>query len=177
MQNYTCRHCGCTAVYTQQKGPHRGVYCSNCHAWICWVSKDVKVVSTPAPVSPEAQSLQRDLGASPYTPQAIRPVQPVIQTQQQPLQQVYYAQSTNCPPPSDLPWETEPPEAYIPPAMPFEAKVTPAPVTLLVHGFTEIMLSNGTRKAFPQDSRVVIQNGAVSVYNIATEELLQQYNI
>jgi uncharacterized Zn finger protein (UPF0148 family) len=35
-----CKSCGCTEFYTEQKGPHLGMYCSACKTWQKWVKGD-----------------------------------------------------------------------------------------------------------------------------------------
>lgn len=32
--------CGCKEFFTQEKGTHKGLYCSSCGSWIKWLSKN-----------------------------------------------------------------------------------------------------------------------------------------
>lgn len=34
-----CPLCNSTDLFTEEKGPHLGLYCSKCHRWIKWVSQ------------------------------------------------------------------------------------------------------------------------------------------
>ena len=40
MYQNCCRKCGSTSLYTENKGNNIGLYCSDCGAWIKWLSKD-----------------------------------------------------------------------------------------------------------------------------------------
>lgn len=40
MYQNCCRKCGSTSLYTGNKGNNTGLYCSDCGAWVKWLSKD-----------------------------------------------------------------------------------------------------------------------------------------
>lgn len=40
MYQNCCRKCGSTDLFTKEKGNNVGLYCSDCGAWIKWLSKD-----------------------------------------------------------------------------------------------------------------------------------------
>lgn len=40
MYQNCCKKCGSTDLYTDQKGNNTGLYCSDCGAWIKWLSKE-----------------------------------------------------------------------------------------------------------------------------------------
>lgn len=37
-----CTKCGSTSVYSQEDGPHVGIYCCACGKWIKWANKNEK---------------------------------------------------------------------------------------------------------------------------------------
>lgn len=39
MYQNCCKKCGSTDLYTDQNGNNTGLYCSDCGAWIKWLSK------------------------------------------------------------------------------------------------------------------------------------------
>jgi len=48
MSKYICKKCGSDFIYLKNKGPHNGIYCKNCDAWIAWIkhgaeSKDIEL--------------------------------------------------------------------------------------------------------------------------------------
>lgn len=36
-ETWICKNCGGKSFYTKAKGPHMGVYCSNCNKWLKWI--------------------------------------------------------------------------------------------------------------------------------------------
>lgn len=40
MYQNCCTKCGSTELHTAQKGNNTGLYCSDCGAWVKWLSKD-----------------------------------------------------------------------------------------------------------------------------------------
>lgn len=36
---YKCKKCGGETFETREKGPHIGLYCSNCYTWQKWLNK------------------------------------------------------------------------------------------------------------------------------------------
>lgn len=36
---WICKKCGSKDFYTKAKGPHIGVYCSHCNAWLKWMKQ------------------------------------------------------------------------------------------------------------------------------------------
>lgn len=40
MYQNCCKKCGSTDLFTKEKGNNVGLYCSDCGAWIKWLSKD-----------------------------------------------------------------------------------------------------------------------------------------
>ena len=36
-ETWICKKCGSTDFYTKAKGPHMGVYCCHCNAWLKWL--------------------------------------------------------------------------------------------------------------------------------------------
>lgn len=40
MYQNSCKKCGCTTLYIENKGNNVGLYCSDCGAWIKWLGKD-----------------------------------------------------------------------------------------------------------------------------------------
>ena len=36
-ETYVCKKCGCIHFYTKAKGPHMGLYCIKCGAWLKWI--------------------------------------------------------------------------------------------------------------------------------------------
>ena len=40
MNQECCKKCGSISLYTESKSNHTGLYCSDCGAWIKWLSKD-----------------------------------------------------------------------------------------------------------------------------------------
>ena len=39
---YVCK-CGGKSFYTQDKGPHKGMYCLHCNKWLTWINKATEV--------------------------------------------------------------------------------------------------------------------------------------
>ena len=36
----TCKHCGNFTFYEEDRGQHKGIYCSKCGKWVKWVNKN-----------------------------------------------------------------------------------------------------------------------------------------
>ena len=52
-----CKNCGCEEFYTEQKGPHLGIYCKACNQWQKW-GKQSDLVKTKEEYKHEYMSNQ-----------------------------------------------------------------------------------------------------------------------
>ena len=168
-----CKKCGSNAIELKESPNciHRGIYCKNCGSWIMWIKKDAENRDPDL-----RQQLKNSNNYNETVHNAVKAMQNTDDNDfgmYAPHNNYFEGSSNNV----TYMLKEEHNALHKGIDLPFDEDVMPNEITFLSHGFSEIVLANGTRQGIPDNSRVHIKNGIVNVYHIVTEELISTFKL